>query len=145
MENKNLVAERKKLMEVAGLLKEDDFELPDESPFNNSNEVEQAFKKAKIDLDKPATYIVKSIFDSTVAPVKVLGKTLLQQVEADKQDMENVIPDFNEEEDFWFNTKPLQGRGELLGEKPSVAKAFEGLQCKLKVYFSASHLYEIWQ
>ena len=35
----------------------EDFELPDESPFENKNPIAKAFQEAKIDLDKPVTYI----------------------------------------------------------------------------------------
>ena len=54
-------------------------------------------------------------------------------------------PDFNEQEGVTYEINPTQGQGELLGDDGRFAKAVEGLKCKLNVYFSDNHLYEIWQ
>lgn len=122
----------------------EDFELPDESPFDNPHKsrIKEAFREAKIDLDKPVTYIYTS-GRSTDDPVTVLGSILLQELEAQAEEEDPL--DYDEDELINFEINPTQGKGELLGDDDPFAEAVEGLKCKLNLYFSDSALYEIWQ
>lgn len=133
---KRLVSEVKQFQKLAGLLKE----YIESDP----GTITQAFQQAGIELDKPVVYICDyGNPGGTDKPVKALGGKLLQELEAERIRDEEDNPDYNEEEGITYEYGPHQGGGELLGDY--TPEAVEGLKCKLNVYFSDSHLYEIWQ
>jgi hypothetical protein len=133
---KQLVSEVKQFQKLAGILKEYIESDPET--------ITQAFQQAGIELDKPVVYICDyGNPGGTDKPVKVLGGKLLRELEAERKRDEEGNPDYNEEEGITYEYGPHQGGGELLGDY--TPEAVEGLKCKLNVYFSDSHLYEIWQ
>jgi len=130
--------EVKQFQKIAGLLKERIESAPET--------ITQAFQQAGIDLNKPVVYICDyGNPGGTDEPVKTSGGKLLQKLEAERAEEEGEDPDFNESEGITYEINPTQGQGELLGDYDRFAKAVKGLECKLNVYFSDSHLYEIWQ
>lgn len=136
MKNKSLIKEVKHFQKIAGILKEYIESDPET--------ITQAFQQAGIELDKPVVYICDyGNPGGTDEPVKVLGGKLLQKLEAERAKEEQSNPDFNEEEGVTYEVNPTQGQGELLGDY--TPEAVEGLKCKLNIYFSDNHLYEIWQ
>lgn len=96
-------------------------------------------------MSKPVVYIVDYGSPNAVdTPAKTLGGKLLQQLEAERKRDEAADPDYNEESGITYDYDDMitQGQGELLGDDLPATK---GLKCKLNVYFSDSHIYEIWQ
>ncbi len=101
---------------------------------------------ASVNPNKPVVYICDyGNPGGTDEPVETLGGKLLQKLEAERAEAEEEDPQFNEWEGVTYEINPTQGQGELLGDDGHFAKAVEGLNCKLNVYFSDSRLYEIWQ
>lgn len=138
MKNRSLIKEVKHFQKIAGILKEYIESDPET--------ITQAFQQAGIDLNTPVVYICDyGNPGGTDEPVKTLGGKLLQKLEAERAREEEMDPDFNEQEGVTYEINPTQGQGELLGDDGRFAKAVEGLKCKLNVYFSDNHLYEIWQ
>lgn len=138
MKNKSLIKEVKHFQKIAGILKEYIESDPET--------ITRAFQQAGIDLNAPVVYICDyGNPGGTDEPVKTLGGKLLQKLEAERAREEEMDPDFNEQEGVTYEINPTQGQGELLGDDGRFAKAVEGLKCKLNVYFSDNHLYEIWQ
>ena len=138
MKNKSLIKEVKHFQKIAGILKEYIESDPET--------ITRAFQQAGIDLNTPVVYICDyGNPGGTDEPVKTLGGKLLQKLEAERAREEEMDPDFNEQEGVTYEINPTQGQGELLGDDGRFAKAVEGLKCKLNVYFSDNHLYEIWQ
>lgn len=134
---KQFLKEVKQFQKIAGVLKEYIESDPET--------ITQAFQKAGIDLSKPVVYIVDYGSPNAVdTPVKTLGGKLLQQLEAERKRDEAADPDYNEESGITYDYDDMitQGQGELLGDDLPATK---GLKCKLNVYFSDSHIYEIWQ
>lgn len=136
MKNKQSIKEVKHFQKIAGILKE----FIESDP----ETITQAFQQAGIDLDKPVVYICDyGNPGGTDKPKKELGGKLLRELEAERAKEEEENPNFNEWEGITYEINPTQGEGELLGDY--TPEAVKGLKCKLNVYFSDSHLYEIWQ
>jgi hypothetical protein len=103
--------------------------------------ITEAFQKAGIDLNKPVICISDFGSHSVDAPRKISGGKLLQDLEAERVAYLEQDPDFDQTEGIQFEYGPEPGDG-LLGDDED---AVQGLDCKLIVLFSDSHLYEIWQ
>ncbi len=133
---KTLLSEVRQMQKIAGILKEYIESHPES--------IAEAFAIAGIDLSKPVTY-VRDFGNPGGAdePVTVLGGQLLRELQAEREEGEAEDPYYNQNTGITYNIEDInQGVGELFGDdRPEM----EGKECKLEVYFSDHHLYEIWQ
>ena len=103
--------------------------------------ITEAFQKAGIDLRQPVICITDYGSHSIGDAEDILGEELLQNLEAERAMYSEEDPDFDQTGGIQFEYGPEAGDG-LLGDDED---AVQGLDCKLIVAFSDSHLYEIWQ
>lgn len=112
--------------------------------------VEQAFRKADIDLAKPITAIPSEraimIPGLTVLgghPVVMLGGKFAKTLEQER--LQRLEEDPDQEILYNFSDDIHPGTGELMGEFEAFEEYTKGLTCKLEVYFFGDFMFEIWQ
>jgi len=103
--------------------------------------ITEAFQKAGINLRQTVICITDYGSHFIGDGEEILGEELLQNLEAERAMYSEEDPDFDQTGGIQFEYGPEAGDG-LLGDDED---AVQGLDCKLIVAFSDSHLYEIWQ
>jgi hypothetical protein len=115
--------------------------------------VEQAFRKADIDLAKPITAVPseRAIMISGLTiqgdhPISMLGGKFAKILEQERLQRLEEDPDQDEYEEVLYNFSDdiNPGTGELMGEDEDFEEYTKGLTCKLEVYFG-DFMFEIWQ
>lgn len=115
--------------------------------------VEQAFRKADIDLAKPITAIpseraivIPGIMILGDHPVTMLGGKFAKALEQERSRRLEEDPDQEEYDEVLYNFSDdiHPGTGELMGEDGDFEEYTKGLTCKLEVYFG-DFMFEIWQ
>jgi hypothetical protein len=115
--------------------------------------VEQAFRKADIDLAKPITAVPseRAIMISGLTiqgdhPIIMLGGKFAKILEQERLQRLEEDPDQDEYEEVLYNFSDdiNPGTGELMGEDEDFEEYTKGLTCKLEVYFG-DFMFEIWQ
>jgi len=115
--------------------------------------VEQAFRKADIDLAKTITAIPSErtirISGLTIQgghPIIMLGGKFAKILEQERLQRLEEDPDQEEYEEVLYNFSDdiNPGTGELMGEDEYFEEYTKGLTCKLEVYFG-DFMFEIWQ